>query len=111
MDPVKTMNKFVDAIYGDIESRRPKSDQYRMMLQDYFVTKLLKDIAPVKAKSSRTPKPSSAFIAMTRGIAKDLKVKLQAAAKKHDGKLHGYRYAGLAAKLREGLEPKLTVNK
>jgi hypothetical protein len=31
--------------------------------------------------------------------------------KKHDGNLNGYRYAGLAAKLAEGLEPKLTVNK
>ncbi len=111
MDPVKTMNKFVDAIYGDIKSRRPKSDQYTIMLQDYFVTKLLKDIAPVTTKSSRTPKPSSTFVAMTRGIVTDLKAKLQAAAKKHDGKLNGYRYAGLAARLTEGLEPKLTVNK
>lgn len=111
MDPVKTINKFVDAIYGDIKSRRPKSDQYTIMLQDYFVAKLLKDIAPAKAKSSRIPKPSSTFVAMARGIAADLKVKLQAAAKKHDGKLQGYRYAGLAAKLTEGLEPKLTVNK
>jgi len=111
MDPVETMNKFVHAIYGDIKSRRPKTDQYRIMLQDYFVTKLLKDIAPVKIKSSRTPKPSSSFIAMIRGIAADLKTNLQAAAKKHEGKLHGYRYAGLAAKLKEGLEPRVTVNK
>ncbi|MEW6990564.1 zinc-dependent metalloprotease [Colwelliaceae bacterium 6441] len=111
MDPVKTMNKFVDAIYSDIKTRKPKSDQYTIMLQDYFVNKLLKDIAPVKTSSSSTPKPSSTFVAMTRGIAADLKAKLQAAAKKHHGKLHGYRYAGLAAKLSEGLEPKLTVNK
>jgi len=111
MDPVKTMNKFVDAIYGDIKSRRPKSDQYTIMLQDYFVTKLLKDITPVKTKSSRTPKPSATFVAMTRGIATDLKAKLQAAAKKHDGKLYGYRYAGFADKLTEGLTPRLTVNK
>lgn len=111
MDPVKTMNKFVNAIFGDIKFRRPKTDQYRIMLQDYFVTKLLKDIAPVTSKSSRTPKPSSSFVAMIRGIAADLKTKLQAAANKHDGKLHGYRYAGLAAKLKEGLEPRLTVSK
>ncbi|GHB60012.1 hypothetical protein GCM10008107_06540 [Psychrosphaera saromensis] len=115
MSPVKTMNKFVDAIFGDIKDRKPKSDQYRVMLQDYFVTKLLKDIAPVKTTPNRgrppAPKLSASFIAMTRGIANDLKVKLQAAAKKHDGNLNGYRYAGLAAKLAEGLEPKLTVNK
>jgi len=111
MDPVKTMNKFVDAIYGDIKSRKPKSDQYTIKLQDYFVTKLLKDIAPVRSKSSRTPKPSSTFVAMTRGIAAALKAKLQTAAKNHDGKLLGYRYAGLVAKLEEGLKPKLTVNK
>jgi hypothetical protein len=48
---------------------------------------------------------------MTRGIANDLKVKLQAAANKHDGNLNGYRYAGLAAMLAEGLEPKLPMNK
>ena len=115
MSPVETMNKFVNAIFGDVKDRKPKSDQYRVMLQDYFVTKLLKDMAPVKAtqKSGRnpTPKLSASFIAMTRGIANDLKVKLQTAAKKHDGNLNGYRYAGLAAKLAEGLEPKLTVNK
>lgn len=111
MDPVETMNKYVDAIYGDIKSRRPKSDQYTIMLQDFFVSKLLKDLAPVKTKSSRIPKPSATFVAMTRGIATDLKSKLQSAAKKHEGKLHGYRYAGLAAKLAEALEPKLTVNK
>ena len=114
MDPVKTMKKFVDAIYGDIKERRPKADQYRVMLQDYFVAKLLRDLAPVKSDpNSRRPKPklSPSFIAMTRGIAIDLKAKLQSAAKKHSGKLNGYRYAGLAAKLSEGLEPKLTVNK
>ncbi|WP_299267702.1 zinc-dependent metalloprotease [uncultured Psychrosphaera sp.] len=115
MNPVKTINKFVDAIYGDIKDRRPKADQYRVMLQDYFVTKLLKDMAPVKPTPNRgrnrAPKLSASFIAMTRGIANDLKVKLQAAANKHDGNLNGYRYAGLAAKLAEGLEPKLTMNK
>jgi hypothetical protein len=111
MDPVKTMNKFVDAIYGDIKSRKPKSDQYTIMLQDYFVNKLLKDIAPVMRKSSRTPKPSLTFVAMTRGIAVELKARLKAAAKKHYGTLNGFRYAGLAAKLNEGLEPKLTVKK
>jgi len=117
MDPLQTVNKFVDAIYGDIKSRKPKSDQYTIMLQDYFVAKLLKDIAPVKSKSdkssrsNRTPKRSSTFIAMMRGVAADLKIKLQAAAKKHNGKLAGYRFAGLAAQLTEGLEPKLTVNK
>ena len=115
MDPVETMNKFVDAIFGDINDRSPKSDQYRVMLQDYFVTKLLKDMTPVKASANnsrnRAPKLSASFIAMTRGIAKDLKVKLQDAAEKHEGSLNGYRYAGLAAKLIEGLEPKLTVNK
>jgi len=113
MSPVETMNKFVDAIYGDIKDRNPKSDQYRVMLQDYVVTKLLKDISPAKPTNNRNraPKLSASFIAMTRGIAKDLKVKLQAAAKKHDGKLIGYRYAGLAAQLAEGLEPKLTVKK
>lgn len=115
MNPVKTLNKYVDAIYGDIKDRRPKSDQYRVMLQDYFVTKLLNDIAPKKPTTNRgrnrAPKLSESFIAMTRGIAKKLEVKLLAAAKKHDGELIGYRYAGLAAKLNEGLEPKLTVNK
>jgi len=115
MDPVKTMNKFVEAIFGDIKDRRPKSDQYRVMLQDYFVAKLLRDMAPAKPSANRgrnrAPKLSASFIAMTRGIAKDLKVRLLSAAKKHDDNLNGYRYAGLAAKLTEGLEPKLTVNK
>jgi len=115
MDPVKTMNKFVEAIFGDIKDRRPKSDQYRVMLQDYFVAKLLRDMAPAKSSANRgrnrAPKLSASFIAMTRGIAKDLKVRLLSAAKKHDDNLNGYRYAGLAAKLTEGLEPKLTVNK
>jgi hypothetical protein len=72
-------------------------------------------MAPVKPTPNRgrnrAPKLSASFIAMTRGIANDLKVKLQAAANKHDGNLNGYRYAGLAAKLAEGLEPKLTMNK
>jgi len=115
MSPVKTLNKYVEAIYGDIKDRRPKSDQYRVMLQDYFVTKLLNDMAPAKPTTNRgrnrAPKLSESFIAMTRGIAKKLEVKLLAAAKKHDDKLIGYRYAGLAAKLKEGLEPKLVVNK
>lgn len=111
MDPVKTVNKFVDAIYGDIKSRGAQSDQYRIMLQDYFVNKLVKDLALATSKSSRSPKPSATFIAMTRGTATDLKMKLEAASNKHYGTLAGYRYAGLAAKLAEGLEPKLTVKK
>ncbi|WP_435275417.1 zinc-dependent metalloprotease [Psychrobium sp. nBUS_13] len=111
MDPVKTVNKFVDAIYGDIKSRGAQSDQYRIMLQDYFVNKLVKDLALATSKSSRSPKPSATFIAMTRGTATDLKMKLEAASNKHYGTLAGYRYAGLAAKLAQGLEPKLTVNK
>ena len=103
MDPVKTVNKFVDAIYGDIKSRRAKSDQYTIMLQDYFVTKLLTDISSKKS--------STTLVAMLRGIANELKSKLNSAAKKHDGDLQGYRYAGLAARLAEGLEPKVTVKK
>ena len=103
MDPVKTVNKFVDAIYGDIKSRRAKSDQYTIMLQDYFVTKLLTDISSKKS--------STTLVAMLRGIANELKSKLNSAAKKYDGDLQGYRYAGLAARLAEGLEPKVTVKK
>ncbi|GAB2997680.1 zinc-dependent metalloprotease [Psychrosphaera aestuarii] len=103
MDPVKTVNKFVDAIYGDFKSRRAKSDQYTIMLQDYFVTKLLADISSTKS--------SPTLVAMLRGIATELKSDLNAAARKHDGKLQGYRYAGLAARLEEGLEPKVTVKK
>jgi hypothetical protein len=111
MDPVKTINKFVDAIYGDIKSRSAQSGQYRVMLQEYFVNKLLKDMAPVTSKSSRSVNPSTTYVAMIRGVAMELKYKLEAASRKHAGRLNGYRYAGLAAKLSEGLEPKLTVNK
>jgi len=106
MDPVKTVNKFVDAIYGDIKSRSAQSDQYRVMLQDYFVAKLIKDMTPVKSKSRRSSKPSATYVAMIRGVSMELKHKLEAASRKHAGRLNGYRYAGLAAKLNDALDPK-----